>query len=331
MQNISYNIAFFILFELYVFIKYQKQQSKLTNWIQRLTNKPEELTNQTNENIKPIKQKQYSFSIITKLSKIIDNLLLLIPGYKKLYIKFRMDLWPQEYSIGSLILSNIVVIFLFKLEIIKSTFKMDSPILLLLIINTLFILALQKNLKKISENFYLARELPAVLEYMAKVYKINPDITYTIYQTSKRVKNPKTKQLLKEAYKMSQLGYSSIECFEYISDKTKSKALKFVVNSIKISQPLGADISEIFFKTASILRHKEETEKEINNLMFQSKLTGIVLSLAPILMFIFTYISDKNYQQTVTNNPKIKFIFFLTSLWWMIGTFITIKLSKIKV
>jgi len=240
-------------------------------------------------------------------------------------LKFNL---PKDLSAGNIVVLNIVLAFsLFFISIILKINFLTAFIFCLFIES--IILAVIAN--KYSSQQVLIANLPQLLEYMAKIYRVYPDLKECILQTSNLVDNKQLKQILGRVYQLSNLGLSTVEALEKLAIQVDHPDFNFVLSSIKINQPLGGDLADLFEKTAKSLRLRKQTKKDIKNLLFQNKITAIISSLMVPGIFIGSLLFSKNYKMAITSVESMKLVLIIAFFWWLIGVVMISRITRVKV
>jgi len=93
----------------------------------------------------------------------------------------------------------------------------------------------------------------------------------------------------------SNLGMGAEEALNALGDRIDSSDLDMVLTAINIQRTVGGNLAEILDKVGSTMRERERIRGEINTLVAQQKMTGIVIGGLPVFMFGIFMVMNPGY------------------------------------
>lgn len=93
----------------------------------------------------------------------------------------------------------------------------------------------------------------------------------------------------------SNLGMSAEDALNALGERIDSSDLDMVLTAINIQRTVGGNLAEILDKVASTMRERERIRGEINTLVAQQKMTGIVIGGLPVFMFAIFMVMNPAY------------------------------------
>jgi tight adherence protein B len=93
----------------------------------------------------------------------------------------------------------------------------------------------------------------------------------------------------------SNLGMGAEDALNALGDRIDSSDLDMVLTAIQIQRTVGGNLAEILDKVGSTMRERERIRGEINTLVAQQKMTGIVIGGLPIFMFAIFMVMNPGY------------------------------------
>jgi tight adherence protein B len=93
----------------------------------------------------------------------------------------------------------------------------------------------------------------------------------------------------------SNLGMGAEEALNALGDRIDSSDLDMVLTAINIQRTVGGNLAEILDKVGSTMRERERIRGEINTLVAQQKMTGIVIGGLPVFMFAIFMVMNPGY------------------------------------
>lgn len=177
----------------------------------------------------------------------------------------------------------------------------------------------------------MEKKLPEILDVMARVYRVHTDLRVTFQEVANTIHEPLLQEKFSEMVRLSRFGYTIEEAMEHVAKEISSEDFDFIVTSIKLNIPVGGDLSHLFEHTAKLLRQRKEAKNEIQNLMFQSKISSIISALLVPAIILVAFTSSQKYQQVLLYNPTGRLVFFACLFWWIIGVVLIRKNSRIRI
>jgi len=83
-----------------------------------------------------------------------------------------------------------------------------------------------------------------------------------------------------------QIGLSLEEALQHLLERVPSEDMEFVVTAIKIQREVGGSLAEILDTISFTIRERIRIKGEIRTLTAQARISGVVLALAPIFLFL---------------------------------------------
>ena len=93
----------------------------------------------------------------------------------------------------------------------------------------------------------------------------------------------------------SNLGMGAEDALNALGDRIDSTDLDMVLTAINIQRTVGGNLAEILDKVATTMRERERIRGEINTLVAQQKMTGIVIGGLPVFMFAIFMVMNPGY------------------------------------
>jgi len=93
----------------------------------------------------------------------------------------------------------------------------------------------------------------------------------------------------------SNLGMGAEDALNALGDRIDSSDLDMVLTAINIQRTVGGNLAEILDKVGATMRERERIRGEINTLVAQQKMTGIVIGGLPVFMFAIFMVMNPGY------------------------------------
>lgn len=178
---------------------------------------------------------------------------------------------------------------------------------------------------------HIQKQLPEILEIMARVYRVHSDLRYALEEVVRSQSDHHVKRTFAEMLSLSRFGYTVEEAMEYVARQIGSEDLNFVVASIQMNTPVGGDLSYLLERTAVLLRQRKDAHEEIQSVMFQSKFSAIASAFLVPIIVVVSVSTNPDYQDILFFDPTGRLLFIGCLLWWIIGVIIIHKNARVTI
>jgi tight adherence protein B len=115
------------------------------------------------------------------------------------------------------------------------------------------------------------------------------------FEFASRQMQPPIALEIRRMLRESNLGMSAEDALNALGERIDSSDLDMVLTAINIQRTVGGNLAEILDKVASTMRERERIRGEINTLVAQQKMTGIVIGGLPVFMFAIFMVMNPAY------------------------------------
>jgi len=112
---------------------------------------------------------------------------------------------------------------------------------------------------------------------------------FSVLQAIESVANempPPTSEEFRRVVQEVQIGLSLEEALQHLLERVPSEDMEFVVTAMKIQREVGGSLAEILDTISFTIRERIRIKGEIRTLTAQARISGAVLALAPIFLFL---------------------------------------------
>lgn len=148
--------------------------------------------------------------------------------------------------------------------------------------------------------------------------------------SSKQLPDPlgqEIRRMLREAT----LGLSAEQALAQLGERISSKDMEMVITAINIQRSVGGNLSEILDNVAHTMRERERIRGEINTLTAQQKMTGIVIGLLPVFMFMIFMVVNPDYMSLLFETTAGRMIIAGSIVMEIMGYFMIKRIMAIEV
>ena len=228
----------------------------------------------------------------------------------------------REFSLGHFIITNIFLFIAgFNFHLIVNT-NLILTYAIFVFFEAIIIFAVSK--KKLDAK-KVDTVLPGMFSTIAASYEAYPDLANSLREAEFSSNDKRAKNILKRVNNMVKTGKTPGEALRLVSKEVGSPAFSFACVSIVSQTRSGADIGKFLSFTANQLVHQNLTKKEIDQILFQNKVSAVLSIVIAPLMFLISAATSENYRDVVFGLPSGRALLTFAFLWWLIGVFVTYK------
>ncbi len=134
----------------------------------------------------------------------------------------------------------------------------------------------------------LHKQLIEFISNMTIMLKAGKTVRGTIKESVDLFKNP-LNSLIKVIANELELNSSLEEALDRFSESCKSREVFLFASALKINDKIGGDLAFILDNIAETLRHSLEVKSQLSTLSIQSRYSGNIISLLPIIALVLLY------------------------------------------
>jgi len=102
-------------------------------------------------------------------------------------------------------------------------------------------------------------------------------------------KDPLNTHLLEAANEL-ELNSTLDEALDRFSEKCRSREVDLLASSLKINNKIGGDLISVLDNIADSMRHNLKLKSQIKTMSLQSRYSGNIISIVPIVVLVLLYI-----------------------------------------
>lgn len=129
----------------------------------------------------------------------------------------------------------------------------------------------------------------------------------------------------------TKLGVPLEEALLSLSKRVESNDLEMVVTGVLIQRQVGGNLAEVLDSIAYTIDKRIKTKAKIKALTAQPKLSGWIISILPLALALFIFISKPDFIQTLITEPMGRIMLVGGSLMMVVGIFLIRKVVNIDV
>ncbi len=158
---------------------------------------------------------------------------------------------------------------------------------------------------------------------------------------AKEMSDPISKELNRMLREVN-LGATVDQALLNLGKRIDSQDLDIVISAYLIQKDVGGNLTEIMEKVAETIRERLRIQGDIRVLTAQGKLSGLVVGMLPIILFVFFLLKSPDYFAPMIGPPTLHLggnldvpygVLMLAGafLWQLLGGYIIYRIIQIKV
>jgi tight adherence protein B len=173
-------------------------------------------------------------------------------------------------------------------------------------------------------------ELPDFLLLIASSLRSGLSFSQGLDSTAAEGQGQVSRQM-RRALRESQMGAPIEQSLVRVAERMQSDDLKWTVVALSIQREVGGNLSNILETAAATVQSRAELRREIRTLSAEGKLSGWILAMMPVGIFLYMLLANRTYVSFFWTTAigyvclAVIFVIFIAGFFWMR------KLVKIEV
>lgn len=126
------------------------------------------------------------------------------------------------------------------------------------------------------------------------------------------------------------LGENLATALGNFSERIPSQDVELFVSAVLIARRTGGNLSTILDNISGTVRSRVALKREIIAKTAMSRMSSLILSASPGVMFILLYLVNRTYISKLLNNPLGQVILVASAILNVLGAVSVMKLSKVE-
>lgn len=127
------------------------------------------------------------------------------------------------------------------------------------------------------------------------------------------------------------LGLTTEKALENLATRVLSDDLELLITAVMIQRQSGGNLAEVLDNISSTIRDRVKIKGEIRTITAQGRLSGMVISLLPVILAVLIYFINPEQITILFTNPLGIMLLVVSAIMELIGVFFINKIVKIEV
>ena len=172
--------------------------------------------------------------------------------------------------------------------------------------------------------------LPDAVDLIIRALRAGHSVSAAIEIVSQEAEEP-VRSEFREVYTQENFGLPHREALLQLAKRVPSADLRFVVTAMLVQKETGGNLVDILERTATVIRERLRIEGEVRIYTAQGRLTGVILSLLPLIMFFLINLANPGYSRILLDDPLGRKMVYTGAAAMIVGGMLIRKIVKVKV
>lgn len=126
------------------------------------------------------------------------------------------------------------------------------------------------------------------------------------------------------------LGENLAVSLSNFSERIPSEDVRMFASAVLISRETGGDLSKVLENISHTIRSRVALKRETQAKTAMSRMSSLILTLAPLAMFLILSMVNPNYVEKMTRDPMGQMVLFGSAVLNVIGAIVVRRVSQIE-
>lgn len=173
-------------------------------------------------------------------------------------------------------------------------------------------------------------QLPDAIDLMVSVLRTGHSVPQAVRSVGKESAQPLGEEFSQILQRIN-LGQPFGEALSYTVTKYKSDELDLIRRAITIQAEVGGSLAELLEKTNLTLRQRLKLKRQVRVLTSQSRLTGIIVGLLPLMLATALELLSPGYLEPLFTSDMGRMLLVLAVVLEIVGIVLINKMTEVKI
>ena len=175
-----------------------------------------------------------------------------------------------------------------------------------------------------------AAQLPEAMEMIARTLRSGQGLAFGISMVASEMGQPVAGEF-NRVFEEQNLGIPMEQSLKELAERIPNLDLKFFVTAVILQRQTGGDLAEILDKIGDLIRQRFQIWGQIQSLTGEGRLSGVVLLVLPLVLFVAVYQLNPTYVATLFTDPMGTKMLVGAVVMQILGALTIRKIVNIKV
>jgi tight adherence protein B len=174
------------------------------------------------------------------------------------------------------------------------------------------------------------QRLPDALDLIARALRAGHSVSAALEIVAEEGGEPLRSEF-REVYKQQNFGIPQRDALQQLGRRVPSADLQIVITAMLVQKETGGNLVEILERTTAVLRDRMRIQGELHVRTAQGRLTGWILCLLPVVMFVLISLANPGYTDVLVHDPVGRKLTYTGIGMMAMGALTIRKIVRIKV
>lgn len=174
------------------------------------------------------------------------------------------------------------------------------------------------------------QRLPDALDLMVSALRAGHSLVAALRMVALEAPEPLASEF-RTCYDEQNYGLELRAAMDNLLERVPLQDLKIVMTAILIQKESGGNLAEVLQKATQVIRERFRLRRQVRTHTAQGRLTGMILSLLPIVLGIGLYLVDPKTMSTLWTNPLGIKLLYTAGIMMTLGGLIIRKIVNMEV
>jgi tight adherence protein B len=172
--------------------------------------------------------------------------------------------------------------------------------------------------------------LPAALDLMVSGLRSGHSLVSALNLVAREVADPIGREF-RICFEEQNYGLELRNALENMAGRVPIQDVRIVITAIMIQKETGGNLAEVLDKCAQVIRERFRLKKEIRVRTAQGRLTGLILTLLPLVLGFLMFLANPKHMSLLWTNPMGLKMLYSSVLMTCIGGLIIRRIVRVRV
>jgi tight adherence protein B len=172
--------------------------------------------------------------------------------------------------------------------------------------------------------------LPEAIDLLARALRAGHALTAAIEMVAREIANPVGTEF-RRVFEEQNFGLPMREALLNLARRVPVADLQFLITAMLVQKETGGNLAEVLDKTGAVIRERSRLLGQLRIYTAQGRLTGWILGLLPLIVFLLMSFLNPGYSRTLIDDPLGRKAIWIGLGLMAVGIWLIRKIVDIKV
>ncbi|MFX0116778.1 MAG: type II secretion system F family protein, partial [Candidatus Hodarchaeota archaeon] len=173
-------------------------------------------------------------------------------------------------------------------------------------------------------------QFPEALDFLARAMRAGHAFSVSLEMLADESPDPLGREF-RQVFNEQNLGAPIEVALQNLAKRVPLLDVSFFVSAVMLQKETGGNLSEILTKLAYVIRERFKLKGQVRAASAHGRLTGIILTVMPIVLMIGLTIVAPGYLQSMVRDPDGKYLIIGAAVGQVLGYYFIRRIVNIKV